>query len=99
MSLFAAVQVWTIYIHDSDMISGRSMERFMNTPAHHTLHHMHFTVNYGQYFTWCDSFFGSHRAPMPELDPIHAALRSLSAKQLSNKVDNCDHKLRKTKKC
>jgi lathosterol oxidase len=97
MGLFAAVQIWTIYIHDSDMISDQWLERFLNTPAHHTLHHMHFTVNYGQYFTWCDTFFDSHRAPRPELDPIHAALKSMNARQLLNKADNCNHKRRKTK--
>ena len=37
-------------IHDSDMfVSPNSrIERFINTPAHHTLHHLYFTCNYGQ---------------------------------------------------
>ena len=35
-------------IHDSDMITGHFLEKFINGPAHHTLHHLYFTVNYGQ---------------------------------------------------
>jgi lathosterol oxidase len=80
--LFVAVQLWTIFIHDGDMISGHWTEKFINSPAHHTLHHMYFTVNYGQYFTWCDSYFDSHRAPQPELDPIHDALKVMRARGL-----------------
>lgn len=35
-------------IHDSDMITGHPLETVINGPAHHTLHHIYFTVNYGQ---------------------------------------------------
>ena len=35
-------------IHDSDMITGHPLEKIINGPAHHTLHHLYFTVNYGQ---------------------------------------------------
>jgi lathosterol oxidase len=35
-------------IHDSDMITGHALEKVINGPAHHTLHHLYFTVNYGQ---------------------------------------------------
>lgn len=35
-------------IHDSDMITGHPLETVINGPAHHTLHHLYFTVNYGQ---------------------------------------------------
>lgn len=35
-------------IHDSDMITGHALEKVINGPAHHTLHHIYFTVNYGQ---------------------------------------------------
>ncbi|KAK4245492.1 fatty acid hydroxylase superfamily-domain-containing protein [Corynascus novoguineensis] len=82
MVLFGLVQIWTILIHDGDMISGHWLEKYINSPAHHTLHHMYFTVNYGQYFTWADSYFDSHRAPQPELDPLHEALRVMREKGL-----------------
>jgi len=82
MVLFGLVQIWTILIHDGDMISGHWLEKYINSPAHHTLHHMYFTVNYGQYFTWADSYFDSHRPPRPELDPLHDALRVMREKGL-----------------
>ncbi|KAL5386592.1 hypothetical protein DPSP01_003960 [Paraphaeosphaeria sporulosa] len=94
MVLFVAVQIWTIFIHDGDMISGHWTEKWLNSPAHHTLHHMYFTVNYGQYFTWADTYFGSHRAPQPELDPLHDALKVLRAKGL---VDENDQLIKKKK--
>jgi Delta7-sterol 5-desaturase len=30
------------------MITGHPLEAIINGPAHHTLHHLYFTVNYGQ---------------------------------------------------
>jgi hypothetical protein len=30
------------------MITGHPLESIINGPAHHTLHHLYFTVNYGQ---------------------------------------------------
>ncbi|KAF3344368.1 Lathosterol oxidase like protein [Verticillium longisporum] len=80
--LFILVQIWTIFIHDGDMISGHWLEKYINSPAHHTLHHLYFNVNYGQYFTWADNAFDSHRAPRPELDPLHDALRVMREKGL-----------------
>ncbi|KAF5374047.1 hypothetical protein D9757_010055 [Collybiopsis confluens] len=70
IGFFIAVMFWTILIHDSDMITGHPLERIINGPAHHTLHHMYFTVNYGQYFTWADRAGNSYRHPEPSLDPL-----------------------------
>jgi len=100
IALFVFVQVWTILIHDGDMISGHLLERYINSPAHHTLHHLYFTCNYGQvsqtkrdtadqqYFTWADSYFDSYRAPEPELDPLHEALRMMRKKGLIDDQGN-----------
>ncbi|CCM00071.1 uncharacterized protein FIBRA_02098 [Fibroporia radiculosa] len=71
LGLFVFVNFWTILIHDSDMITGHPLETIINGPAHHTLHHLYFTVNYGQYFTWADRMGSSYRQPLSELDPIH----------------------------
>ncbi|KAF7320519.1 Fatty acid hydroxylase [Mycena chlorophos] len=46
--LFLLVNVWAIFIHDSDMVTGHPLENIINGPAHHTLHHLYFTCNYGQ---------------------------------------------------
>ncbi|KAI0767921.1 fatty acid hydroxylase [Irpex lacteus] len=59
-----------IWIHDSDMITGHALEKVINGPAHHTLHHLYFTVNYGQYFTLADRLGNSYRQPASELDPM-----------------------------
>ena len=95
MTLFILVQIWTIFIHDGDMISGHWLEKYINSPAHHTLHHIYFTVNYGQYFTWADSYFDSHRPPRPELDPLIEALKVMRAKGL---VDEKGNPIQKKKK-
>lgn len=46
----------------------------INTSAHHTVHHLYFNYNYGQYFTLWDRIGGSHRAPTEE--QYNAALRT-----------------------
>jgi lathosterol oxidase len=63
------------------MITGHALESVINGPAHHTLHHLFFTVNYGQYFTWADRWGGSYRQPAPELDPLLDALAAKEAKR------------------
>lgn len=68
--LFVAVNFWSIFIHDSDMITGHPLENVINGPAHHTLHHIYFNVNYGQYFTWADRAGNSYRHPDSTLDPL-----------------------------
>ncbi|KDQ08724.1 hypothetical protein BOTBODRAFT_179645, partial [Botryobasidium botryosum FD-172 SS1] len=68
--LFVFVNFWTIFIHDSDMLTGHPLKDIINGPAHHTLHHLYYTCNYGQYFTWADRVGKSYRAPRPELDPM-----------------------------
>ncbi|KAI0346579.1 hypothetical protein BDW22DRAFT_772788 [Trametopsis cervina] len=70
LGLFTFINCWTIFIHDSDMITGHPLEKIINGPAHHTLHHLYFTVNYGQYFTLPDRMGGSYRQPASELDPL-----------------------------
>ncbi|KAF9223437.1 hypothetical protein BS17DRAFT_781852 [Gyrodon lividus] len=70
LGLFVFVNFWSILIHDSDMITGHPLEHVINGPAHHTLHHLYFTVNYGQYFTWADRVGGSYRQPESSLDPL-----------------------------
>jgi Delta7-sterol 5-desaturase len=52
------------------MVTGHALEYFINGPAHHTLHHLYFTCNYGQYFTWADRVNGSFRQPESALDPL-----------------------------
>ena len=54
LALFVFVMLWTIFIHDGAyMVSGT----FVNGAAHHTVHHLYFNFNYGQYFTIWYRFF------------------------------------------
>jgi lathosterol oxidase len=82
------IQVWTIFIHDGDMIHGSWWEKYINSPAHHTLHHLYFTCNYGQYFTWADSYYDSYREPEDHLDPLHAAIAVMQKKGLADADGN-----------
>ncbi|CAG7846668.1 Lathosterol oxidase; AltName: Full=C-5 sterol desaturase; AltName: Full=Delta(7)-sterol 5-desaturase; AltName: Full=Delta(7)-sterol C5(6)-desaturase; AltName: Full=Lathosterol 5-desaturase; AltName: Full=Sterol-C5-desaturase [Serendipita indica DSM 11827] len=85
--LFVLVNFWSIFIHDSDMITGHALENIINGPAHHTLHHLYFTCNYGQasfilyYFTWADKAGGSYRKPESEHDPLIEILAAEKEKE------------------
>ncbi|KAF8482248.1 hypothetical protein JB92DRAFT_3036434 [Gautieria morchelliformis] len=68
--MFVFVNCWSVFIHDSDMITGHPLEHAINGPAHHTLHHLYFVCNYGQYFTFADRAGGSYRHPDSALDPL-----------------------------
>lgn len=46
--LFICVNIWTISIHDGEYFTH---SQIINGAAHHTLHHLYFNYNYGQYFT------------------------------------------------
>ncbi|KAI0733597.1 hypothetical protein C8Q72DRAFT_812046 [Fomitopsis betulina] len=81
LGLFVLVNFWSILIHDSDMITGHFLEKVINGPAHHTLHHLYFTVNYGQYFTWADRMGNSYRQPASDLDPLKEVHAHLAKKE------------------
>ncbi|KIY71924.1 C5-sterol desaturase [Cylindrobasidium torrendii FP15055 ss-10] len=80
LCLFGFVNFWAILIHDSDMLVGHPLESVINGPAHHTLHHMYFTVNYGQYFTWADRVWNSYKQPEAHMDPLIEARAAMKAK-------------------
>ncbi|PVG02223.1 putative sterol delta 5,6-desaturase [Serendipita vermifera] len=84
--LFVLVNFWSIFIHDSDMITGHALENVINGPAHHTMHHLYFNCNYGQYFTWADKSGGSYRKPESESDPLLEIL-ALEKKQQAKKAN------------
>ncbi|GAA5875366.1 hypothetical protein JCM8547_003216 [Rhodosporidiobolus lusitaniae] len=82
IGLFSFVNLWSIFIHDSDMICGHPLEHYINGPAHHTLHHLYFNCNYGQYFVWSDKLGGSFRVPAKGDDPLVAVLAGIEKKKL-----------------
>ncbi len=59
--LFAAVNFWTVSIHDQVDFGGT----LLNSTGHHTIHHVDFNYNYGQYSTFWDRLGGSYK-PAPQ---------------------------------
>jgi lathosterol oxidase len=62
--LFVFVNLWTVIIHDGEFASHGPI---LNGAAHHTVHHLYFNYNYGQYTTLWDRLGGSYRSPNESL--------------------------------
>lgn len=62
--LFVLINVWTVMIHDGDYLAR---DPVINGAACHTVHHLYFNYNYGQYTTLWDRIGGSYRVPDSEL--------------------------------
>lgn len=60
VALFVFVNFWTILIHDGEYMANNSI---INGAACHTLHHLYFNYNYGQYTTLWDRIGNSYRQP------------------------------------
>lgn len=58
--LFAGVNFWTVMIHDGQYLSN---DPVVNGTACHTVHHLYFNYNYGQFTTLWDRIGGSYRRP------------------------------------
>ncbi|EWC45596.1 hypothetical protein DRE_05454 [Drechslerella stenobrocha 248] len=64
VGLFVFVNIWTVMIHDGEYISNSPI---INGAACHTMHHLYFNYNYGQFTTLWDRLGGSYRPPNLEL--------------------------------
>lgn len=64
MCLFVFINIWTVMIHDGDYLAR---DPVINGAACHTIHHLYFNYNYGQYTTLWDRIGGSYRVPDDEL--------------------------------
>lgn len=62
--LFMVVNIWTVMIHDGEYLAN---DPVINGSACHTIHHLYFNYNYGQYTTLWDRLGGTHRTPDQEL--------------------------------
>ncbi|KAJ5993287.1 hypothetical protein N7451_009011 [Penicillium sp. IBT 35674x] len=60
LGLFMFVTLWTVLIHDAEYLST---SKIINGAACHTMHHLHFNYNYGQYITLWDRLGGTYRTP------------------------------------
>lgn len=64
LGMFVFVNLWTVSIHDGDYRVPAILKPFINGSAHHMDHHILFTVNYGQFFTFWDRIGGSFSHPL-----------------------------------
>lgn len=58
--LFSFVNFWTVMIHDGQYLSN---DPVVNGTACHTVHHLYFNYNYGQFTTMWDRIGRSYRRP------------------------------------
>jgi len=64
VAIFTFVNFWTITIHDGEYAMNSEI---INGAACHTMHHLYFNYNYGQFTTLWDRLGGSYRKPNEEL--------------------------------
>ncbi|KAF1813147.1 C-5 sterol desaturase [Eremomyces bilateralis CBS 781.70] len=62
--LFVFINIWTIMIHDGEYATNSPV---INGAACHTMHHLYFNYNYGQFTTLWDRLGNSYRKPNIEL--------------------------------
>jgi lathosterol oxidase len=62
--LFTFVNFWTVMIHDGEYLAN---DPIINGAACHTVHHLYFNYNYGQFTTLWDRIGNSYREPDQEL--------------------------------
>ncbi|KAG0345746.1 c-5 sterol desaturase [Podila humilis] len=60
LALFTFVNLWTVLIHDNEFFVFSDI---VNSAAHHSAHHLYFSYNFGQYFTFWDRLGGTYRSP------------------------------------
>ena len=73
IALFTFIQIWTVMIHDGEYVANSPV---INGAACHTMHHLYFNYNYGQFTTLWDRLGGSYRKPNDELFQKEAKMSS-----------------------
>lgn len=82
--LFVFVNMWTVMIHDGYFVMNNII---VNGTACHTIHHLYFNYNYGQYTTLWDRIGGSYRKPDDELFNDHLKNDRNTWKKQSQKME------------
>ena len=67
LGLYVIVNVWSTSIHDGLYMVPKGLKPFINGAANHSVHHLFFDCNYGQYFTLWDRIGGSYLDPDSKL--------------------------------
>lgn len=82
IALFTFINIWTVLIHDGEYLAN---DPIINGAACHSLHHLKFSCNYGQFTTLFDRLGGSYVPPNPEL--FDKAMNKASWNQQAKEVD------------
>ncbi|KAK4921237.1 c-5 sterol desaturase [Elasticomyces elasticus] len=79
-----AQSIWTVMIHDGEYVANSVI---INGAACHTMHHLYFNYNYGQYTTISDRIFGSYRKPNAELFQKEAKMSDAEWKRQAKEME------------
>lgn len=90
LALFMFVNVWTVLIHDGEYFDNGEI---INSASNHTIHHLYFNFNYGQYFTLWDRVFKSYRPCPPELLDKEKRHDYKVVNKVSSKVEKLVHEM------
>ncbi|KAK9461987.1 uncharacterized protein V1516DRAFT_283641 [Lipomyces oligophaga] len=82
--LFTFINVWTIMIHDGEYVTQNPA---INGSACHTVHHLYFNYNYGQFTTLWDRIGGSYRKPDVSLFDQKVKMNQATWKQQSKEME------------
>ncbi|KAK9324946.1 hypothetical protein V1517DRAFT_316161, partial [Lipomyces orientalis] len=82
--LFVNINIWAILIHDGEYLTNNPV---INGSACHTLHHLYFNYNYGQFTTLWDRIGGSYRTPEKSLFDEKTKMSAATWKQQASEVE------------
>jgi lathosterol oxidase len=82
--LFVFINIWTVLIHAGKYVADNPI---INGAACHTMHHLYFNFNYGQFTTLWDRLGGSYRKPADELFQKELKMCQSTWKQQNQDVD------------
>ncbi|KAK9236994.1 hypothetical protein V1525DRAFT_405278 [Lipomyces kononenkoae] len=82
--LFVNINLWTILIHDGEYMTNNPL---INGAACHTLHHLYFNYNYGQFTTLWDRIGRSYRTPEKSLFDQKAKMSAATWKQQATEME------------
>ena len=84
IALFTFIQIWTVMIHDGEYVANSPV---INGAACHTMHHLYFNYNYGQFTTLWDRLGGSYRKPNDELFQKEAKMSQAEWERQSKEME------------
>lgn len=88
--LFTFINIWTVMIHDGEYVANSPI---INGAACHTMHHLYFNYNYGQFTTLWDRLGGSYRKPNMELFYRETKMNTKEWQKQVKEMENIVHEV------